>query len=112
MLPQLMMGSPHFDFLIAEFSDDNPFLMEIWTSIAARQTEAYIELHKEQLKPLITVVHSEAATDNLPSYQRWKILAEQRAKFADAGIATYLSMDEAAKALRRFIDYCRAKSVK
>jgi len=109
-LPRLMAGSPHFDFLIAEFSDDNPFLTEIWTALAARQTEAYINLHDKQLKAMIAVVHSEAATSHLPSYQRWKILSEQRAKFAEAGIPTYLSMDEAAKAVRKFVDYCRAKA--
>lgn len=109
-LPRLMAGSPHFDFLIAEFSDDNPFLTEIWTALAARQTEAYINLHNKQLKSMIAVVHSEAAASHLPSYQRWKILSEQRAKFAEAGIPTYLSIDEAAKAVRKFIDYCRANA--
>src|SRR4030042_918129 len=79
-LPRLMAGSPHFDFLIAEFSDDNPFLTEIWTALAARQTEAYINLHNKQLKSMIAVVHSEAAASHLPSYQRWKILSDQRAK--------------------------------
>ena len=59
---------------------------------------------------MIAVVHSEAANSHLPSYQRWKILSEQRAKFAEAGIPTYLSMDEAANAVRKFIDHCRAKA--
>jgi hypothetical protein len=56
------------------------------------------------------VVHSEAASTDLPSYERWKMLIEQRARFAEAGIPTYLSIDEAAKAVRKFIDYCRAKA--
>jgi len=109
-LPRLMAGSPHFDFLIGEFSDDNPFLTELWSGLAARQTEAFINLYRKQLKPMIAVVHSEAASSDLPSYQRWKILAEQRAKFADARIPTYSTVAEASKAVRRFIDYCRAKA--
>jgi len=109
-LLRLMSGSPHFDFLITEFSDDNPFLTEIGTNLAARQTELYIGLHNKQLKPLIAVVHSEGASTNVSSYQRWKILTEQRAKFAEARIPTYLAMDEAAKAIHKFINYCRSKT--
>ena len=109
-MPRLMAGSPHFDFLIAEFSDDNPFLTEIWANLAKYQTEAYINLHNKHVKSMIAVVHSEAASAGLPSYERWKILAEQRARFAEAKIPTYLSIDEAAKAVHKFIGYCRAKA--
>jgi len=111
-LPRLMAGSPHFDFLIAEFSDDHPFLTEIWRSFDAHQTKTYIDLHNKQVKPMVAVVHSEAASTDLPSYERWRLLTEQRARFADAHIPTYSSIDEAAKAVRKFIDYCRAKSVR
>jgi acyl-CoA synthetase (NDP forming) len=109
-LPRLMAGSPHFDFLITEFTDDNPFSTDMWGGLAIRQAEAFINLQRKQLKPMIAVVHSEAASSELPSYQRWKILAAQKAKFADARIPTYLTVAEAAKAIRRFIDYCRAKA--
>lgn len=109
-LPRLMAGSPHFDFLIGEFSDDNPFLTELWSGLAAGQTELFINLYSKQLKPMVAVVHSEAATGDLPSYQRWKILAEQRARYANARIPTYSTVAEAAKTVRKFIDYCRAKA--
>ena len=109
-LPRLMAGSPHFDFLIGEFSDDNPFLTELWRGLAAGQTELFINLYNEKLKPMIAVVHSEAATGDLPSYQRWKILAELRAKYAGARIPTYSTVAEAARAVRKYIDYCRAKA--
>ncbi|UCH50911.1 MAG: CoA-binding protein, partial [Chloroflexota bacterium] len=65
VLPTLMATSPHFDFLISEFSDDNPFLTEIWAGLAGYQTKAYIELYNKQFKPMIAVVHSEAASNNL-----------------------------------------------
>ncbi|MGB8707759.1 MAG: CoA-binding protein [Dehalococcoidia bacterium] len=111
-LPRLMAGSPHFDFLIGEFSDDNPFLTELWRGLAAGQAELFINLYSKQFKPMVAVVHSEAATSDLPSYQRWKILAEQRAKYANARIPTYSTVAEAAKAVRKYIDYCRAKAKK
>jgi acyl-CoA synthetase (NDP forming) len=109
VLPRLMAESPDFDFLIAEYSDDNPFLTELWKGLAAGQAEMFIELYNKRLKPMIAVVHSEAATQDLQSYERWKTLAEQRARYASARIPTYSTMAEAAKALRKFIDYCRAR---
>jgi acyl-CoA synthetase (NDP forming) len=108
-LPPLMASSPQFDFLIGEFSDDNPFIIELWKGLAAGQTEMFINLYNAKLKPMIAVVHSEAATDDLPSYQRWKILAEQRARYASAGVPTYSTVAEAAQAVRTFVDYCRAR---
>jgi acyl-CoA synthetase (NDP forming) len=110
-LPRLMASTPQFDFLIGEFSDDNPFLTELWQSLATGQTEMFINLYNEKLKPMIAVVHSEAATDELLSCQRWKILAEQRARYAAAGVPTYSTVAEAARAVRKFIDYHRARAV-
>jgi acyl-CoA synthetase (NDP forming) len=112
MLPMLMVESPEFDCLLAEYSDDNPFLTELWKGLAAAQAEMFINLFNKKLKPMIAVVHSEAATSDLPSYERWKILAEQQARYANAEIATYSTMTDAAKALRKFIDYCRATAKK
>jgi hypothetical protein len=109
-LPRLMAGSPNFDFLIGEFSDDNPFLTELWKGLAAGQTEMFIDLYNKKLKPMIAVVHSEAATSDLPSSERWKILAGQRARYSSARIPTYLTVAEAARAVRKFIDYCRTKA--
>jgi acyl-CoA synthetase (NDP forming) len=112
MLPRLMAESPTFDFLIGEYSDDNPFLVELWKGLAAGQTEMFINLYNEKLKPMLTVVHSEAATSDLQSYERWQILAEQQARYASARIPTYSTIAEAAKAVRKFIDYCRARAKK
>jgi len=109
VLPRLMAESPDFDFLISEYSDDNPFLTELWKGLAAGQTELFIELYNNRLKPMIAVIHSEAATSDLQSSKRWKILAEQRARYASVRIPTYSTMAEAVKAVRKFIDYCRAR---
>jgi acyl-CoA synthetase (NDP forming) len=110
MLPRLMAESPSFDFLIGEYSDDNPFLTELWKGLAVGQVQMFIDLYNKKLKPMVAVVHSEAATSDLPSYERWQILAGQRAKYAAARIPTYSTMAEAARAIRKYIDYCRAKA--
>jgi acyl-CoA synthetase (NDP forming) len=110
MLPRLMAESPDFDFLIGEYSDDNPFLTELWKGLAVGQVQMFIDLYNTKLKPMLAVVHSEAATSDLSSYERWQILAGQRAKYAAARIPTYSTMAEAARAIRKYIDYCRAKA--
>ena len=112
LLPALMASSPQFDFLIGEFSDDNPFLTDLWKLLGAGQTRRFIRLCNEISKPIITVVNNQATTEDMPSHARWTVLAEMRAGFAAAGIPTYTTMSQAAAAVRKFIDYCRRKAEK
>ncbi len=109
-IPRMLVKSPHFDFIIAEFTDDNPFSEEVWSSIAKGQTEAFINLSREELMPLIAVVSSGITGSDRLSHQRWKLLAEQRAQLVDAHIPTYSTAAEAAKAVRQFIDYWQARA--
>jgi acyl-CoA synthetase (NDP forming) len=110
ILPELMISSPQFDFLMGEFSDDNPFLTDLWKVLGAGQTERFISLCCEKLKPVVAVVNNQATTEDMPSNARWKILAEMRARYAAARIPTYTTMAEAARTIRKFIDHCRAKA--
>ncbi len=109
-ITRMMASSPSFDFIIAEFTDDNPFQQEVWSSVAKSQTEAFINLSRDKLKPLISVVSSGAVSSNGSPHRRWKMLAEQRARLIDAHIPTYSTVTEAARAVRMFIDYCRARA--
>ncbi len=109
-IPRMLAKSPDFDFIIAEFTDDNPFPEDIWASIADGQTKAFINLHKEKLMPLIAVVSSGVTGYDQVPHQRWKMLADQRARLVQAHIPTYSTVSEAAKAVSKFIDYCRAKA--
>jgi acyl-CoA synthetase (NDP forming) len=109
-ITRMMASSPSFDFIIAEYTDDNPFQQEVWSSVAKIQTEAFINLSRDKLKPLISVVSSGVVNPNGSSHRRWNMLAEQQARLVDAHIATFSTVAEAAKAIRKFIDYCRAKA--
>jgi hypothetical protein len=82
----------------------------VWSSVAKIQTEAFINLSRDKLKPLISVVSSGVVNPNGSSHRRWNMLAEQQARLVDAHIATFSTVAEAAKAIRKFIDYCRAKA--
>ncbi|MBM3119266.1 MAG: hypothetical protein FJ006_06895 [Chloroflexi bacterium] len=109
-IPRMLVNSSHFDFTIAEFTDDNPFSEEVWSNIAKGQTEAFINLSREKLMPLIAVVSSGATSSDRLPHQRWKMLAEQRARLVDAHIPTYSTVAEAARAVRQFIDYWQARA--
>lgn len=106
----MFANSPHFDFIITEIADDSPFPEEAWSGMARGQAEGYINLSRQELKPVIVVVGSGAVNSDRPHLQRWKILAEQKARLVDANIPTYSTMAEAAKALRQFIDYWQARA--
>lgn len=60
--------------------------------------------------PLIAVVSSGITGSDRLSHQRWRLLAEQRARLVDAHIPTYSTVAEAAKAVRQFIDYWQARA--
>jgi acetate---CoA ligase (ADP-forming) subunit alpha len=110
ILPALMISSPRFDFLMGEFSDDNPFFTALWKGLAAGQTDRFISLSNEKRKPVVAVVNSEPSTADIPSNERWQILAEMRARYTSARIPTYATMAEAARAVHKFIDHCRARA--
>lgn len=109
-ITRMMASSPNFDFVIAEYTDDNPFQEQVWSSIGKSQTEAFINLFKSNLKPLIAVVTAGVVSPNRLLHQRWNMLTEQRMRFVDAHIPTYSTVAEAAKAVRKFIGYCKAKA--
>ena len=108
-IPRMLAKSPHFDFIIAEFTDDNPFPEKVWHSIANGQIETFINLSKEKSLPLIAVVDSElTGSAQLP--HRLKLLAEHRTRLVNAQIPTYSTVAEAAKTVRQFIDYWQARA--
>ncbi|HIE17320.1 MAG TPA: hypothetical protein EYP71_03905, partial [Dehalococcoidia bacterium] len=107
---RMMARSIHFDLLIAEFSDDNPFQEEVWRSVASDQIEALISLSRNSRKPLIAVVSNGIAGCGRFPHQRWDLLAEQRARLIAARIPTYTTVAEAAKAASKFIRYWRVRA--
>ncbi len=104
-MQRMLANSPHFDFIIVEITDDNPFPKDIWGTLMRKYTEGIINLSREQRKPLVGVVSGGIVGPDRFQDCRWEVLAEQRSRLADAGIPTYSTVAEAAKAMRQFIDY-------
>jgi acyl-CoA synthetase (NDP forming) len=109
-IPRMLAKSPQFDFIIAEFSDDGPFSEKVWHNIAKGYIEAFINLSQEKSLPLIAVVDSEITGSAQLAHRRLKLLAEHRARLVDAHVPTYSTVAEAARAIRKFIDYWQAKA--
>jgi hypothetical protein len=109
-IPRMLAKSPQFDFIIAEFSDDGPFSEKVWHGIAKGHIEAFINLSQEKSLPLIAVVDSEITGSARPAHRRLKLLAEHRTRLVDAHVPTYSTVAEAARAVRKFIDYWQAKA--
>ncbi|MCK4724108.1 MAG: hypothetical protein KAT75_12425, partial [Dehalococcoidia bacterium] len=109
-MQRMVANSPDFDFIIAEITDDNPFPKDIWGTLMRKYTEGIINLSREQLKPLVGVVSGGIVSPDRFQDCRWEVLAEQRSRLADAGIPTYSTVAEAAKAMRQFIDYWQMRA--
>ena len=88
----------------------NPFPKDIWSSLRRKHTEGIINLSREQLKPLVGVVSGGIVGPDRFQDCRWEVLAEQRSRLTDAGIPTYSTIAEAAKAMRQFIDYWQMRA--
>ena len=109
-MSKIVARSPHFDFIISEITDDIPFSKEMWSSFVRNQTERIINLSRKQLKPLIAVVRGEIVGSGQFGDCRWDALNEQRARLVAAHVPTYSTIAEAAKAVRRFIDYWQTRA--
>ncbi len=109
-ITKILASSPKFDLVIAEFTDDNPFQEEIWSNVAKSQTEAFINLSRKKLNPLVAVVSSGITDSKRCRHGRWKMLAEQRMRLIDAHIPTYSTVAEAARAVSKFINYWKARA--
>jgi len=109
VLPELIVESPQFDFIIAGLNEDNPFTKDIWSTVVRAQTEKYINLSRERLKPLVVVVSGGEVSSDQSGNLHWKVLAEQRARLIDAHVPTYSTVGEAARVLRQVINYWQTR---
>jgi len=106
----MLTRTPHFDLIVAQVAEEAPLPEAIWTAIVRMQAEEMINLHGEQLKPLVAVVTDGKFGSGQFQDWRWKTLAEQRARLVAAGVPTYSTVAEAARAVRQVIEYWQAKA--
>ena len=107
---RMVARSPHFDVMIAEISEGNPVSQDVWTSMVSGETEQFLSLSGERLKPLVAVVGGDKVAHSVIQDSRWEILTEARARLVAAHVPTYSTVADAAKAVRQVIDYWQARA--
>ncbi len=104
-VPQLFSESPDYDFLIMQISDENPMADEWWVNIVKMQLENAINISKQGLKPVIAVLSS--AKPGFRDFEnvRWRTVSEYRDRLMDAKVPTFDNIEEAVKAMSKFVAF-------
>ncbi|MDD5312568.1 MAG: CoA-binding protein [Dehalococcoidia bacterium] len=102
---RLFVESGDFDVVIIQVSDDNPLTPDMWSSIIKMEAEDIINLAAKKSTPVIAVLcGAKPGYEDLQN-ERWKTLAQQKARLIQAKVPTFETTAEAVKALSRFISY-------
>lgn len=104
---KLMAENPEFDLLIGTITEV-PLAQE--TGTVARlmaEVKEYIEIREMGTKPLLVIVGEKSLGTPDYTHWRWKLTGDVRSGLIAAGIPSFSSIDRAAKAVRKMIDYYR-----
>ena len=109
LVRQVISGSPDFDFLVTQISDDNPLGIEWWTAIIKMGVDDIISVHRSKTKPVIAVLSSArpgyADLENI----RWRTILEQRTRLVSEKVPVFDNMAAAARALAKYVNYWKRK---
>jgi len=101
---QMMARNQNFDLLIADIGEPRQWGQRVVTA------EAHLEQYKlemRNLKPLLAVVGEGSLGIN--DYNRWKVMGEVRTKLIAANIPVYPTIERAARAARKLVDYYQGR---
>lgn len=108
-VPRLVIAHSNYDVMIAQVSEGNPAPYEIWAAIISTQVDSMLNMHREKLIPIVSVIDGGRITEDQDYNRKQKFLAEQQTRLANAKIPTYSTVKEAAGALSKFIRYWQEK---
>jgi acyl-CoA synthetase (NDP forming) len=101
-----MIGNEEkFDVLVANMTQDDPYLGDIWLKTMGKDLLDGVLAIREEGKPVICVIETGEFSSSDMSKWRWSAIAEIRKDITSRGIPVFPSPARAAKALRRFTDY-------
>lgn len=101
---ELMEESGDFDFFVFNLTEDDPLPEEVWRFWMEEQVNGLLRF-KKRGKPLLAVVPSAGLDPREMSKWRWGAIGEIRRRLVEAGVPVFPSVERAARALRRFVDY-------
>lgn len=105
---RMMARNQNFDLLIVNLNEDillTTFKKEQMISMIRNNVKGYINVKEGTSKPLLIVVGEKGPSINDNDYWSWKLIREVRTKLIAADIPFYPTMERAARAARRLIEY-------
>jgi len=104
---RLMVRSKGFDLLIANITEVPLSRKEEALPRFMGEVEDYIQISKQNSKPLLVVVGDKTLGIEEYSHWRWRMAGEMRTRLIAAGVPFYPTVSRAARAARKLIDYYR-----
>ena len=108
---ELMEESGDFDFFVFNLTEDDPLPEEVWRFWMEEQVNGLLRFRKRG-RPLLAVVPSAGVDPREMSKWRWGAIGEIRRRMVEEGIPVFPSVERAARALRRFVEYWEKRSVR
>lgn len=101
---ELMDDSGDFDFFVFNLTEDDPLPEEVWRFWMDEQVNGLLRF-KRRGKPLLAVVPSAGVDSRELRRWRWGGIGEIRRRMVEEGLPVFPSVERAARALRRFVNY-------
>ena len=107
---EMMARNENFDLLIGNIFDYSIMAREVVTLRIGNDVKGYIKVGEETSKPLMVVVGEKSPS--IESYEdvRWRVMSEARTNLIAANIPIYSSIERAARAARKLLDYYKNRS--
>lgn len=106
---RMMATNQNFDLLIANITEVPLARKEDIVSRLKSEAEGYVSIKKESCTPLLVVVGEKSLGIADYDHWRWRLTGELRTNLISANIALYPSVQRAATAARKLIDYYQKK---
>ncbi|MFC1994618.1 CoA-binding protein [Chloroflexota bacterium] len=103
----MVARSPEFDFIIGNLGESAPMGKAEWSAMMNSEVDDLIEVKHEGAKPLAAVIGVGELGGGEFEHWRWRLLAELRQRLVVAGVPVYATVDRAARAIRKLVDYYR-----
>ena len=104
-----MVKSPAYDCVCGYVGEDYPFKTYLLEASILNDIEEYIKIARTSKKPFFSVVRSRALGMREMDGQRARVNAKVRTRFMEEGIPFFESVESAARAIKRQIEYWKRR---
>jgi acyl-CoA synthetase (NDP forming) len=101
----MMAEHPDFDFLIGQISEDTPSSQEAYTAKVMVEYEAYTQIFKANLKPIVVVLGDRSLGIEELSNWRWQLFAQVRSGLVNAKLPFFSTIGTATRVVKQIVKY-------